>query len=201
MRSDIGALELADIVDRTDFMHFDQSWTDYRLRYCPRKKNYPAGTTATENQWDRFHAHEAVVMKGLATLLVLLSVLVAQGASNYSTQRTAMSTSAQDYIDAFRRGEDFVAPSKGVFVDGQPDDAALEVLGRELGAGNPMYAKTSSSCWWTSDAAPTRSRPGARIHCAISASLHCWPALDWTGRMPVARQPWRLCANWFSSAT
>ncbi len=76
-------------------------------------------------------------MKGLATLLVLLSVLVAQGASNYSTQRTAMSTSAQDYIDAFRRGEDFVAPSKGVFVDGQPDDAALEVLGRELGAGNP----------------------------------------------------------------
>jgi hypothetical protein len=47
------ALELADIIDRTDFMHFSQSWTDYRLRYCPRKKNYPAGTTNTENQWEK----------------------------------------------------------------------------------------------------------------------------------------------------
>lgn len=46
------ALELADIIDPTDFMHFSQSWTDYRLRYCPRKKNYPAGTTNTENQWE-----------------------------------------------------------------------------------------------------------------------------------------------------
>jgi hypothetical protein len=45
------ALELLDIIDVTDFMHFSQDWTDYRLRYCPRTKNYPAGTTATENQW------------------------------------------------------------------------------------------------------------------------------------------------------
>ncbi|MBP6003962.1 MAG: hypothetical protein KA746_11055 [Pyrinomonadaceae bacterium] len=46
------ALSLSDIIDRTDFMHFSQSWTDYRLRYCPRTKNYPAGTADTENQWD-----------------------------------------------------------------------------------------------------------------------------------------------------
>lgn len=46
------ALTLADIIDTTDFMHFSQDWTDYRLRYCPRKKSYPAGTTATENQWE-----------------------------------------------------------------------------------------------------------------------------------------------------
>ncbi len=45
-------LQLADIIDRTDFMNFDQSWTDYRLRYCPRKKRYPAGTTDVENQWE-----------------------------------------------------------------------------------------------------------------------------------------------------
>ena len=47
------ALTLKDIIDRTDFMHFSQSWTDYRLRYCPRTKNYPAGTTDTENQWEK----------------------------------------------------------------------------------------------------------------------------------------------------
>jgi len=46
------ALELKDIIDRTDFMHFSQAWTDYRLRYCPRTKNYPAGTADTENQWE-----------------------------------------------------------------------------------------------------------------------------------------------------
>ena len=48
-----------------------------------------------------------------------------------------MSISAQDYIAAFKRGEDFVPPSKGVFVNGQPDEAALNVLGNELAVGNP----------------------------------------------------------------
>ena len=46
------ALDLADVNDATDFMHFDASNTDYRLRYCPRTKNYPDGTTDTENQWE-----------------------------------------------------------------------------------------------------------------------------------------------------
>lgn len=46
------ALELADIIDVTDFMNFMQNWTDYRLRYCPRKKKYPAGTADVENQWE-----------------------------------------------------------------------------------------------------------------------------------------------------
>jgi uncharacterized protein YqfB (UPF0267 family) len=45
-------LQLSDIIDVTDFMNWQQSWTDYRLRYCPRLKNYPAGTTDTENQWE-----------------------------------------------------------------------------------------------------------------------------------------------------
>lgn len=43
------ALSLADIDDTTNFMHFSQAWTDYRLRYCPRTKRYSAGT---ENQWE-----------------------------------------------------------------------------------------------------------------------------------------------------
>ena len=47
------ALELADVDDATDFMNYSQGWTDYRLRYCPRRKRYPAGTTDTENQWEK----------------------------------------------------------------------------------------------------------------------------------------------------
>lgn len=44
------ALLLSDITDATDFMHFMQSWTDYRLRFCPRIKHYRP--TQTENQWE-----------------------------------------------------------------------------------------------------------------------------------------------------
>lgn len=42
-------LGLHDITDPTNFMHFDQNWTDYRLRYCPRPLHYDSGT---QNQWD-----------------------------------------------------------------------------------------------------------------------------------------------------
>jgi hypothetical protein len=45
-------LNLRDIMDVTDFMNYQQSWTDYRLRYCPRLKRYPDGTTEKENQWE-----------------------------------------------------------------------------------------------------------------------------------------------------
>lgn len=43
------ALALDDINDQTDFMHYNQGWTDYRLRYCPRSKYRGGGT---ENQWE-----------------------------------------------------------------------------------------------------------------------------------------------------
>lgn len=43
------ALTLSDVVDTTDVMHYSQGATDYRLRYCPRRKRYEAGT---ENQWE-----------------------------------------------------------------------------------------------------------------------------------------------------
>ncbi len=45
-------------------------------------------------------------------------------------------TDASEYIQSFRRGEDFVPPSIGVIVDGRPDPAALAVLGRELAVGD-----------------------------------------------------------------
>lgn len=48
-----------------------------------------------------------------------------------------MSTNAQDYIAAFQRGEDFTPPSIGVIVDGQPDRAAIQLLGKELAVTNP----------------------------------------------------------------
>lgn len=44
------ALNLLDIVDRTDFMHFEQGNTDHRLRYCPRVCHYDP--TTKENQWE-----------------------------------------------------------------------------------------------------------------------------------------------------
>jgi hypothetical protein len=43
-------LALADVNDPADLMHHQQSWTDHRLRYCPRIKYYQA--PATENQWE-----------------------------------------------------------------------------------------------------------------------------------------------------
>lgn len=41
---------------------------------------------------------------------------------------------AQDYIAAFKRGEQFSPPSKGIIIDGKPDSMALWVLGKELSA-------------------------------------------------------------------
>jgi len=48
-----------------------------------------------------------------------------------------MSTSAQDYIDAFRRGEDFAPPAKNVFANGQPDESAVKLLGEALAKESP----------------------------------------------------------------
>jgi hypothetical protein len=73
----------------------------------------------------------------IATLLLLVNVLMAQESGCDKTKRTTMSQSAQDYIAAFKRGEDFRPPAKGVFVNGQPDDGALKVLGKELAGADP----------------------------------------------------------------
>jgi hypothetical protein len=44
-------MTLDDVDDATNFMHFQQSWTDYRLRYCPRIKKYDSANK--ENQWEK----------------------------------------------------------------------------------------------------------------------------------------------------
>lgn len=48
-----------------------------------------------------------------------------------------MSQAAHDYIAAFKRGEDFSPPAKGVYVSGQPDPAAIEILSKELAIADP----------------------------------------------------------------
>lgn len=45
------ALKLMDVVDPTDFMHYSQVWTDFRLRYSPRNSKYKPGKQ--ENQWEQ----------------------------------------------------------------------------------------------------------------------------------------------------
>lgn len=48
------ALSLTDIEDQTNFMHWQQAWTDYRLRFCPRKVyRSRSGVQEVENQWQR----------------------------------------------------------------------------------------------------------------------------------------------------
>ncbi len=47
-----------------------------------------------------------------------------------------MSTSANDFIAALRRGEDVNGPLTGLIVNGKPDNAALDVLSRELAAAD-----------------------------------------------------------------
>jgi len=42
---------------------------------------------------------------------------------------------AEDYILAFKRGEDFTSPSRDMIVNGQPDAAALKLLAHELAEG------------------------------------------------------------------
>ena len=76
-------------------------------------------------------------MLRIATLVVLIYVLMAQQAACNKTEKITMSKSAQDYIAAFQRGENFNPPATGVFVNGQPDEAALQILGKELAVANP----------------------------------------------------------------
>lgn len=43
---------LRDVTDILVIMYYSRGRTDYGLRYCPRTKRYPAGTTDTENEWE-----------------------------------------------------------------------------------------------------------------------------------------------------
>ena len=76
-------------------------------------------------------------MKHTAALIMLTCMLIAQPAARNKTGRSTMSQNAQEYVAAFQRGEDFTPPATGVFAGGQPDGAAVEILGNELTNANP----------------------------------------------------------------
>jgi len=82
--------------------------------------------------------YSAAFVAALTCLLITQSVAggMARGDNKQEIIMTTMSN-VQDYIDTFQRGEDFTPPSVGVIVDGQPDGAALELLGKELAVANP----------------------------------------------------------------
>ena len=68
---------------------------------------------------------------------MLVPALFAQDTGCDKTKRPKMSQAAHDYIAAFKRGEDFSPPAKGVYVNGQPDPAAVEILSKELAEAAP----------------------------------------------------------------
>src|SRR6185295_10346623 len=76
-------------------------------------------------------------MKQIAALILLAGMINAQPAAQKKIGRSTVSKSAQDYVAAFQRGEDFTPPSAGVFAGGQPDAAALQILGQELTTASP----------------------------------------------------------------
>ena len=75
------------------------------------------------------------MFKILIGLLMVFTLFSAE-TSCQKEKRNSMSQRAEEYIAAFKRGEDFRPPAKGVFINGQPDESALQVLGSELGRAN-----------------------------------------------------------------
>jgi hypothetical protein len=75
-------------------------------------------------------------MRYPATFVMLAVALTAQPTA-CMTGKATMQKNAQDYIAAFERGDDFHPPAEGIIAGGQPDPAALQILGNELAVGSP----------------------------------------------------------------
>lgn len=73
----------------------------------------------------------------LTTYLCLALVFFAQTICCGQSKNNNMSQAAQDYIASFKKGQDFQAPAKGVYINGQPDPSALETLGKALAEEDP----------------------------------------------------------------
>lgn len=76
-------------------------------------------------------------MRHPATFVMMALALTTQLAACYMTGKATMQKNAQDYITAFQRGDDFHPPAEGVISGGQPDPAALQILGNELAVASP----------------------------------------------------------------
>ncbi len=72
--------------------------------------------------------------KFLVTVTAFLFIVAQQAVCDANREKPM--SNAHTYISAFKRGEDFSPPAKGVFVNNQPDSEAVELLGRELATAN-----------------------------------------------------------------
>lgn len=80
--------------------------------------------------------------KAALTIGLIAIAGLAQRAVVALTENITMPTSAQGYIDAFQRGEAFSPPAAGLIVGGQPDAAAMQVLGAELSIASPSVRES-----------------------------------------------------------
>ena len=72
-----------------------------------------------------------------ATWLMFLLALTLLERTAHGQGKEKMPETAQQYIAAFERGEDFSPPALGMLVHGQPDPAALNLLGQQLATAHP----------------------------------------------------------------
>lgn len=83
---------------------------------------------------------------------------------------------AQNYIDAFRRGEDFAKPLQGLVQNHQVNRAAVAILAKELGTGTP---EVREKIVWLLEAmaleanAPDPARPGSLSSRTRRSSRRC----------------------------
>lgn len=73
----------------------------------------------------------------LTTYSFLILAFFGQSICCGQSKSKTMSQAAQNYIAAFKQGQDFQPPAKGVYLNGQPDPSALEVLGKALADESP----------------------------------------------------------------
>ena len=59
-----------------------------------------------------------------------------------------MSRTAESYIEAFRRGEEFKAPSEGLVTGGALDRKAAAIIGKELAFGDKQVRKQITALLW-----------------------------------------------------
>jgi hypothetical protein len=69
---------------------------------------------------------------------VALVCVIAQQTASAQASKVPMSESAEQYIAAFKRGEDYKSPPTGVVLNGRPDEAAVARLTKELAVAEPQ---------------------------------------------------------------
>ena len=74
----------------------------------------------------------------ISSFVVLASAVAVRPVASGTLQETSMPKNAQEYLNSFKHGGIFTAPSTGVIVDGKPDPTALQLLGEDLAVDTPQ---------------------------------------------------------------